>query len=220
MDGVLGLVGLVEFVGFWMGCRPVVTAIETSLVVLDANDAPPASGFALLVDDVSYSQNGTPQNWNAVSDSLLWSPITGEVTTSLENSGSHHWLICAPDPVTPGRMRTSVMPVGLGDTCRLDVQVPYQVLLRLRQGAPLEPNWHIVLHQSGMEELVLHEVDQHGGHQFRGQLLTQAFPLRLQLRQSNDSNATWTTLGSTTVPYQGEQTVVVAEWSNFAYAEL
>ena len=217
--GFLALLAWLSLLIFWVGCRPAVTAFDTSLIVLDAHDAPPASGFALLVDDVSYSQNGTPQSWNAVSDTLHWSPNTGEVSISLENMSSNHWLICAPDPVTPDRMRTSVMSVGLQDTCRLDVQVPYQVLLRLRQMPPFEPNWQIVIHRNGMEELVLHEVDHHGGHQFRGQLLTQTFPLQLQLRQTNDSNAAWTTLGSTTVPYQGEQTAVVAAWSNFAYAE-
>ena len=217
--GFLALLAWLSLLIFWVGCRPAVTAFDTSLVVLDAHDAPPASGFALLVDDVSFSQNGDPQSWNAVSDTLHWSPNTGEVTISLENVSSCHWLICSPDPVTPGRMRTSVTSVGLHDTCRLDVQVPYQVLLRLRQMPPFEPNWQIVLHGNGMEELVLHKVDHHGGHQFRGHFLAQTFPLQLQLHQANDSNAEWTTLGSTTVPFHGEQTAVFSTWSNFAHAE-
>ena len=211
---------LLSLLIFWMGCLPASRAFDTSLVILDAHEAPPAFGFALLVDDVSFSQNGTPLCWNVISDTLHWSPNTGEVSISVGSMSSRHWLICSPDPITPGRMRTSVVPVGLRDTCRLDVQVPYQVLLRLRRKAPFEPNWQIVLQRSSKQELVLHEVNHPGGYNFQGQVVSQQFPLQLKLRQANDANAKWTTLDSATVPFQGEQTAVVAAWSNFAPADL
>ncbi len=218
--GFLALLAWLSLLIFWMGCRPAVSEVHTSLVVLDAHDAPPASGFALLVDEVSFSPDGTPQSWNAISDTLHWSPLSGETSLSVDNSTSCHWLVSSPDPVSTDRMRTTVIPVGVRDTCRLDAHVPYQLLLRLRQTSQSEPHWRIVLHHSGMEEFVLHDVDNHGGHQFRGHLVAHSFPIKVELRQAIDSDAAWTTLDSTTVPYLGTQTALVAAWSNVEHSSL
>ena len=117
-------------------------------------------------------------------------------------------------------MRTAFMPVGPQDTCRFDVHVPYHLLLRLHENNQPGGVWNVVLVQEKAEDILLHEVTQPGGYQFRGQIVTASFPFQLELTQSNNSNAETTTLVSTGVPFHGAQTVVVKAWSNVADVEL
>ena len=205
---------------FWMGCRPVVSEVEASLVVLDANDAPPDSGFALLVREVAFHEDGSPLDWEAVSDTLCWSPTTGEITLSHQDMPKCHWLICSNDPVSTDRLRTSLIPAVLLDTCRLDVYVPYHLLLRIRQSEQSNDTWSVVFRQDQKEDTLLHEISQPGGYRFRGHIAAHSFPLHLGFIQENESNGVPKILDSIDIEFQGAQTIAAAAWSNFEDTEL
>ena len=212
--GFLALIGWLSLLLFWIGCRPLVDEFETTLVVLDAHESPPDSGFVLLVNEIAYNDEGEPREWNTVGDTLRWTESTGEVVASCNKAESCSWLVCSQDPVSPGRLRTSIVPVSRRDTCFLDMHVPYRILLRLDQVSHSPKAWDIVKLEEFGRQCLLHRVEHPGGYQFRGHIVARSFPLKIDLHQSNGADAPPMTLASTEVSYQGDQTVVMVAWSN------
>lgn len=99
-----------------------------SLVVWDANDEPPPSGYAQWVTPRLGSSPAAPLAWDTVGPRLSWDPDHGRVTPDTPAPPHASWLIVSPDPGS-GDVRRHVVDLD-ADTCHLAWFVPYVATLR------------------------------------------------------------------------------------------
>lgn len=203
------------------GCRPNSDLFDLSIAVVDAHGSAPDSGHALLVGEVSFGEETNPLDWLGLSDTLHWSPLTGKIDIDAVPSNASHLLISSPDPIQSGQWRTSCFPIFESDTCRLSVNVPYQILLRTNNTSnDVPPSLGIVAKTAIDNEMTLHHIAQPGAYNLQGQMRVQSFPIHVELRGIGNENEPIGKIRSATVSFQGDKTRLDEIWSFINDSEL